>query len=425
MKRMFCVILIITLSLGGYPIVSIEAKEMSNSEALKERYFDKNDREYEQMEKECEKIRQRYEKIQAIEKELKELCIEDKYVRCYYNGENCTIQLIGKVCLESFDKYIKDNDIIVEYVEFSEEDLLSCENMCNNILKKVNNLTIEERRAVETVLGVNINYDNNCVDVCVSDKSKNNLKILKSIFNMDEIRFIEQETSIPTVTSVQLGRGYYFTYQGEAQRASIGYRARMTNISTGEIMYGFVTCGHISHSAMFAGNAIYFDKACTKKLGNIKLITFNSTTKCDYAFIKVTSDYSMSNIVYYNTVYGRTENGTKISNKYATKDELLDAKDINSTIYKAGSSSYLTSGRIKAVSSETNSYGVNLEKMVKTDIYATGGDSGGIVYGYIKRDEKYYWMVIGIISCGNDEYTWVQPAYRATNYYSTYKIVPY
>ncbi|MBQ4068229.1 MAG: hypothetical protein IJC76_03165 [Lachnospiraceae bacterium] len=64
---------------------------------------------------------------------------------------------------------------------------------------------------------------------------------------------------------------------------------------------------------------------------------------------------------------------------------MLNAKDTNTTIYKAGSSSYLTSGKIKIVADEIVSYGVEFSKMIKTDIYATGGDSGGVVYGYIKK----------------------------------------
>ena len=246
---------------------------------------------------------------------------------------------------------------------------------------------------------------------------------------------MSQVSTTASNVTLKAGRRYYIS---STSWASIGYRAKLKPIS-GSAMNGFVTCGHIINSGVRAGSKLYLDSALTKEIGVVQAITFNSRLGCDCAFVKTTSNsttnYVMSNVVYYSNSYGSTSSGTTISSYSASRDDIIFMHENDITILKAGAKTYLTSGLVSDYDvTATVDDTVVLNDMVLYTASVGKGDSGGIVYGYIRTSAgTFKWSVIGIQSSASfldsavevSSYAFCQPAYSISNVFSSSTITAY
>lgn len=203
-------------------------------------------------------------------------------------------------------------------------------------------------------------------------------------------------------TKLKLGRAVYkyvkTTYSGNrktvfATKCSIGLKA-YTIDSTGKKRYGFVTCGH----GLATGDSVYIDALCEKRIG--KVIKRKFSGKVDASFVEVTnSNYTPSRVVYYSDSVGKTSGSVTISTSY------LYVWYTGFTVYKAGATTYLTSGKLVDYAYSTNVNTANEGTVVMKDLYRAkikvgSGDSGGIFY--TKDDGQY--CALGITESVSGKY---------------------
>lgn len=152
----------------------------------------------------------------------------------------------------------------------------------------------------------------------------------------------------------------------------------------------FVTCGH----GLAKGDTIYIDGLCKTKIG--KVIKRKYSGKVDASFVEVTnSNYIPSRVVYYSNSSGSISNGKTISTSY------LYVWYTGFTVYKAGSTTYLTSGTLISYNYSTTIGNVAFKDMYEAKIKVKSGDSGGIMY---TKDDGGY-CALGITKCSDGTYS--------------------
>lgn len=227
--------------------------------------------------------------------------------------------------------------------------------------------TIEEHQKVLEIMGLND-------ETCDTDDLKDNYAG----------SYLDDEGNMVVVLDKdESGNKVYST------RCSIGLKA-YTIDSDGKKRYGFVTCGH----GLAKGDTIYIDGLCKTKIG--KVIKRKYSGKVDASFVEVTnSNYTPSRVVYYSNSSGSTSNGKTISTSY------LYVWYTGFTVYKAGSTTYLTSGTLTSYNYSATIGNVAFKDMYKAKIKVKSGDSGGIMY--TKDDGEY--CALGITKCSDGTYS--------------------
>lgn len=160
---------------------------------------------------------------------------------------------------------------------------------------------------------------------------------------------------------------------------SMGYRAKK---GTKE---GIVTAAHLVglNDDAYVGNDIIGDVTASQESGPV-----------DASFVEIThSSYTPSNVI------------TGTSNVLST---VTSQPGVGTIINKVGTSSGHTSGRILSTNLSKTIDGINHTNLTSADFYATGGDSGGIVYSYISSTNTRY--TLGIILGGNGTETYFSKA---------------
>lgn len=353
-----------------------------------------------------------------IEKELKNPVYDDykdEYAGKYVNdaGEivvcSCDIEKTT-----SFLEEVEDSIDIIE-AEFSLDHLVKIKNSIDEKLLAMDNankkglLILNEKKLYDNIVVVSISVKDNCVMVeFLKDSSYYRNLFEKIIASDDSIKYGTSKAVKDTaVTGLQLGRAIYkFEKQVNGMiyntRCSIGYPAMHYN-ANGDKVYGFITCAH----GLEKGDKIYLDGACSKCIG--KVTKWKLSGNVDAAFVKITnSKYKTSRKVYYNNSTGKTGGGVTISGQswYYDKDSSQGSSynpAAGEKAWKAGSTTYLTSGKIVDTWATTRTETGTITDVYKTNIKVEGGDSGGV---FFQKDDCKEYSVMGILKSSGSGYSY-------------------
>ena len=360
----------------------------------------------EQIEEEDVKIEE-HQKVLEIMGLNDETCdtddLKDNYAGSYLDNEGNMVVVLDKD--ESGNKKLEskiekiDSEIEVKKAEYNCKELEAAKEQYDIKMDKLlakSELTEDEKNICENIVGCGISLENNRVTVYMKNTDKNNITLFKKyVMNNDIIEFVQNvDENEDSATKLKLGRAIYkYEYTSGntvySTRCSIGLKA-YTIDSNGKKRYGFVTCGH----GLAKGDTIYIDGLCKTKIG--KVIKRKYSGKVDASFVEVTnSNYTPSRVVYYSNSSGSTSDGKTISTNY------LYVWYTGFTVYKAGSTTYLTSGTLTSYNYSTTIGNVAFKDMYEAKIKVKGGDSGGIMY--TKNDGEY--CALGITKCSNGTYS--------------------
>ena len=149
---------------------------------------------------------------------------------------------------------------------------------------------------------------------------------------------------------------------------------------------------------------IYLDNSCSIAIG--KVIKHKIGGKVDASFVEVTnSSYTPSRIVYYSNSSGSTSGGHTLCTDY------LYLWMTGVKVYKAGSTTYLTTGELidynysTVLGYDLDNDGVDeseiqIKNMYRAKIKVRSGDSGGALYC---KDEGDY-CALGVTCCASTNY---------------------
>lgn len=366
---------------------TVVAQDSTNAELLKQRIEESQ----EQQKESGEEILENEVEIDKDYKEVQKIVTTDikgkkKYVE-YFGGAYVTNE--GQLVVQTVDalaseqKNILNNtsdQVVIKEVKNSYNSL---QDTYQKISKKFqecveNKQDINNKELValtDNMLGVNIDQERNAVVVnleFVTDKAKEQFK---KYYGYKGVIFEKGEKDVEETTLLKLGRAIY---NADRYRGSIGMKAYYIN-SSGEKVKGFVTVAHLVDNV---GDFIYIDSSAQTKIGKVTKRKYKDNM--DAAFIKVTNDnYAPSRKVYYADSKGT------VSDKYTLDTGYLSESYVGGTIYKSGSTTYLTKGKIISTSMtiKTTDIDAVLTDLWQADYTCAGGDSGGAVFD---TDLGYY-----------------------------------
>ena len=195
-------------------------------------------------------------------------------------------------------------------------------------------------------------------------------------------------------------------------RLSMGYRAKrvVEGLAT---LYGFVTAAHGCMDSI--DHSVYSDFNCTEKIGTIYIHRYEGSV--DTAFVVKDSGVDIGTTTYYSDSLGSTDGGDRIiEGKYMT------VVPKNTTVYKVGSSTYRTSGKVTSTNADAKVGSDTFTNLTQTDLVAESGDSGGLVYVYFENE----YNPAGIVACGVKGFFLYKTCYvKATEVASNMYVYPY
>lgn len=396
MKKGLCLIMTGVLCFSVQS-TTVCAKE-SRGELLKERYYETrnvwNQVDITQTDDEAEAI-YKYKKIKHIVDSKKEKGEKlDYYSGCYIDDDN------NLVVMAEDKKEIKDEGVIGDYLvecDYSYDELYEAYEELNEMVDgysesyQDDTISTENKKILNNIAEFYISVQDNRVIVSLLDVSDEETvaEIKSSVSNPSILEFIEGEESDDNATTLKLGRKIYiYNGNGLGSYASIGIKAYYIN-NDGDKVHGFITAGHATESV---GEYVYISNDISKDpIG--KVVKRKYSGKVDAAFVKVTnSDYSISRQVYYSNSKGNTSGGVKIKDNIYT---CLSEGAIGENIYKAGSATYLTKGKLKSDSATMVVDGVAIRDLYKAGNATKAGDSGGVVFYHDKNGYQYLGIIKG------------------------------
>lgn len=303
------------------------------------------------------------------------------YSGAYINEDSKLVVLIvdksdSEKVNELFD-IVSDDTIIVKYVTNSYHEM---ETIKNTITEYMGDNPDSD--VARFVCSAAVDEVNNGVVVGIQDMTDEKIALFKTkVLDSDMLRFIDGEKmdkSDEEATSLKLplygGMAIYTTKDGDIYQGSIGYRVKRTSgLST---TYGFVTAGHLGTTI---GMAVYAGPSCTSKIGIVSATAQSGSV--DAAYVAITSSvYEMENKVFYSNNSG----GTVGESLNTTIGEPV----VGSTVYKSGSKTYLTSGKVQYTSFDLYFNGHTITDLAQASYSSVNGDSGGTVY------EPFYTMTL-------------------------------
>ena len=292
------------------------------------------------------------------------------------------------------------SDIVIERVQYSYEDLQQAREefeaaLAEQLAQAEANGDTDLYEFLSSITSNSIDEELNKLVVYVPGLDDETQAVLDELFDCGDIVVFENEdtTDNELKVTVRPGRAIYgiksrngnsITYS----RFSIGYRARYKK--NGTMYYGFTTAAH-GTQGLESGKYIYSSNSFSNsdRIGNA-MIDQNSGS-CDAAFVRLYSGNTFSNS------YGSY---SFVGYKYMTNV----AK--NSTIYKVGSTTGLTTGTVTSSDCSVTISGVSHTHQVKCKIKAEGGDSGGLFFTYFNPDGEGGYLVAGTLVGGNDTYNY-------------------
>lgn len=358
----------------------ITAQDKTDAELLKQRIEETKESQKEnnkEILKNVEKLKNDYKKVQKIVAMGKKG--KKEYVE-YYGGSYATdegqlvVQTVGDLTNEQKEvlnslgdqvviKKVKNsyNNLQDTYQKISRKFQECVENKQDINNKKLKMLT-------DNMLGVSIDQERNAIVVNLEFVTEEAKVQFEKYYGYNDVIFEKGEKDIEDATLLKLGRAIY---NSDGSRGSIGMKASYIN-SAGETVKGFVTVAHLVDNV---GDYVYIDNSIQKKIGKVTKRKYKDDM--DAAFIHVTNEnYAPSRKVYYADSKGT------ISDKYVLGTGFLSETYVGETIYKAGSTTYLTKGKIISTSKTVKSTDIDvvLTDLWQADYACAGGDSGGAVF---------------------------------------------
>ncbi len=315
--------------------------------------------------------------------------IYNDYYPTYFGGmyvsddaRNLIVQIVKEnippVESKDFDIYNKiinmDESVKVEYVNYTFNEL-------NNINNYVSDNLFTDESIDNNVAGTYLDIMDNSVNIELTKNNileqlniKNTLAKTKGNLNLNAIKF---STAQKPITFKDINAGEMFLLvANKAPFCSMGMRVRYNGND------GYLTAGHCATGL----------KNFTT--GTIEVAQYANNEKYDYAFVKTSSSYTPTNFLYkYDNL---PSNITKLG--------LINYSPViadNMAISKAGATTKYTTGKVTGLNYTAHyDKGTTLIKgLIKTDAYASGGDSGGVVM-IPRTDDNGGAIGIGIISGG-------------------------
>ncbi|QZY30961.1 S1 family peptidase [Nocardioides coralli] len=204
-------------------------------------------------------------------------------------------------------------------------------------------------------------------------------RIVASFGDKASVERIEGTLS-PTVSG---GQAIY----GGGSRCSLGF-----NVRSGSTYY-FLTAGHCTNLSV----PWYSNSSQTSKMGDRAGTSFPGN---DYGIVRYTTSAGSGNVYLYNGTY---RDITTSGNAY-----------VGQSVTRSGSTTGVRSGTVQALNSTVNYAEGTVYGLIKTNICAEGGDSGGSLFAGS--------TALGLTSGGNGNCTWggttyFQPVTEALNAY--------
>ncbi len=299
--------------------------------------------------------------------------LEENYPDYYagaYIGENGNLVILTKNAQDAdivdLRQICGDGDYVIQSAKYSFNELLSAKKQISSLWAKA----CEKKLFEQQPFSVSIRDDYNKVFIGVADiEHKALLDYLTKDIDASMYELYE------SVAPQEMGNYYPGDYINGDTSGSAGYKAKLT--ISGEEKTGFITAGHVT-----GGSNIYTGWTHLIKIGNT--IVEQNSGSVDAAFVELTGNNTFANQV----------------EGYTITPGVSVIPAINSTVYKIGNSSDITSGTVISNMNESwwNVDGVPVKfiNLCDTTVYCEDGDSGGLMY--TKTGTTY--KVIGNIKGG-------------------------
>ncbi len=278
------------------------------------------------------------------------------------------------------DANLDSKEIIYRKVKFGKQYLLNIQDVVTKHAKKEYGIIS---------IGSGDIYNQVEIELLDIEKSKDILYLLEQNidnFSKDAVRFLESEPVINYAKRSHPGRHVWNVTDVSDYGGTSGFNAK--DKQTGN--YGIVTAAHIADQNLTLYNA---------NNDEIGIPThWQKANSMDAAFVPFVSGYSPSCAINGNT-----------NRKFVGYVKAADIEK-QMKVSKFGNSTNETSGIVLDEQCNVTIDGVSFTRLVKMELQANGGDSGGPVY--LNQAYKNYkaLSLIGIITGGNGYYTYATKA---------------
>lgn len=302
----------------------------------------------------------------------------DYYAGAYINDDDELTVLLTEqtdAIINLVKKASGNNDIKIQKASYSLNELEDLQRILGSVYQKlyVNPKTAEKKDSEDTqtsggyqdlledLVGMYTDEENNKLVVEIRKLNDKKQEKFTELFGESPFIAFEEGSNFEWTAGWRPGRAV-FNAQG---RLSTGYRC--TYKTPNGIQYeGFATAGHGFTSGQHA-----YTTAEGNPIGKCMVSRFSGNN--DVAFIRITDgSYDSSNELYYPDGDG---NVVKIEPREYMKYAARGAK-----IYKVGSTTHWTSGRVISNSHMVLYRGTMVSNLLKTTALNLGGDSGGCAY---------------------------------------------
>lgn len=237
----------------------------------------------------------------------------------------------------AYDEIIKDESIIVEYVDYSEKEL-------NTIYNKIVDYYLSTKKS--NIDEIYIDTINNRVIVNLVKYNDDEILNFKNKVDNSKLVKIGKGNNITTYTTFKPGAAWF----NSGSECSWGYRAKAGTKA------GMVTAGHCGSS----GQTIN---------GIGKVTKWKMSGNVDAMFVDISNTgNSVSNTLNITNPPATTTISTTVVSSFT----------VGQTLGKIGAESSFTHGSVSSTNNSIN----GLTGLIKTNFWAEEGDSGGIVFKY-------------------------------------------
>lgn len=301
------------------------------------------------------------------------------------------------VCVTNEDAMNQIDSELIRYrlVENSYNELDGCKAgltvKYRELYQKYKSSAGKEIELLKSISGFGVDEELNSVIIDIADLTAEKETLFVSLFGVNENLIFQEVGAIGQdatgykpgqLISVITGREGTTIYYANL---SIGYRAYRTIDSGTE--YGFATCGH---GIMDSIDGNVYEGSNWTVIGTISDWMYEGSV--DAAFVKLSSDNSITMTTMYSDDKGTTTGGDTIAT-YVYMTSVAKG----STVYKVGATTFKTSAEVTNTNYDfVLEDGTTFPNMTKTDSFCDHGDSGGLVYMYYNEGYKPAGLVKGM-----------------------------
>ena len=272
--------------------------------------------------------------------------------------------------LNNTSEHVKIIEVVTSYNELQDRYKRISEKFANlaemQLENGIEDLTLNN--LTSNMVGISIDVKKNSVKVILKEVT-DEAKAQFALYYEEDVIFEEGEVERTDASLIKLGRAIY---NSNRSKASVGMKAYYTD-SSGRKVKGFVTVAHLVQNV---GDSIYLDGTLKTKIGKVTKRQYGGNM--DAAFVEITnSNYAPSRKVYYSDSKGT------ISDKYVLDSySYLSDTYVGAYIYKSGSTTFLTRGKIvdTNVTVMDGGTGIVLTDLWRATYNCANGDSGGAVF---------------------------------------------